>query len=119
MGFKVKDGFQFKIILDQTDSSDAPVELVELRSQRNVTLRVSRRCTETQAGEKYSALATLQRQILLFVAQLDSPTCLSVIKVEDTHIADEAITWSTKKLLKLDLPFAGMKPSIYLGFIFA
>lgn len=100
---------------DHTDSSDAPVELVELQSRKNTKIRVSRRCNEAQAGEKDTALASLQRQILLFLAQLDSPTCMTVVKVDETQIAEEAISWSTKKVLKFDLPFAEMKPSIYLG----
>jgi hypothetical protein len=102
---------------DHTDSSDAPVELVELQSRRHTKIRVPRRCNEAQAGEKDTALASLQRQILLFLAQLDSPTCMTVVKVEETQIAEEAISWSTKKVLKFDLPFAEMKPSIYLGLV--
>jgi hypothetical protein len=106
-----------KNIPDHTDSSDAPVELVELQSRRHTKIRVPRRCNEAQAGEKDTALASLQRQILLFLAQLDSPTCMTVVKVEETQIAEEAISWNTKKVLKFDLPFAEMKPSIYLGLV--
>ncbi|XP_059489779.1 DNA-dependent protein kinase catalytic subunit-like isoform X2 [Neocloeon triangulifer] len=99
---------------DQSDSSDAPVELVELQSKKHSVIRVSRRNNQTEAGEKDSALASLQRKILIFLAQLDSPTCLSLLKVDDFKIAEEAISWTTLKLLKLDLPFAEMKPSIFI-----
>jgi len=92
--------------------------LVELQSRKHSKIRVSRRNNQAQAGEKDTALATLQREILLFLAQLDSPTCLSVIRVEDSQIAEEAISWTSKRLLKFDLPFAELKPSIYLGMLY-
>ncbi|XP_065336911.1 DNA-dependent protein kinase catalytic subunit-like [Cloeon dipterum] len=99
---------------DQSDSSDAPVELVELQSRKHTMNRVARRNTQTEAGERDSALANLQRKILLFLAQLDTQTCLSLIRVEDSQIAEEAVSWTTLKLLKLDLPFSEMKPPIFL-----
>lgn len=108
--------FVFQCIsLDQGDGSDLPVELVELQSKKHVKFRVARRAVQSQAGERDSELSQLQRDILMFLTQLDTQTCLALVNLQDTQVAQQAVAWTSTKLLEFNVPFHDVKPIIYLG----
>lgn len=93
------------------------MELVELQSRRHVRFRATRKAVQSQAGERDSELSQLQRDILMFLSQLDTPICLALVDLQDTEVAEQAVAWSSTKLLEFKVPFHDVKPVIYLGMI--
>lgn len=65
-----------------------------------------------------SELSKLQNQIISFLGQLDSTTCLELLKVPQQE--EDTIPWATclKQPLLFSLPFKDMKLNINLGLWF-
>jgi hypothetical protein len=62
-----------------------------------------------------SELSQLQHEIISFLGQLDSTTCLALLK--DPHQEEDVIQWATclQQPLVFPLPFKDMKLNINLG----
>lgn len=107
--------YMIYILTDLSDASDSPEELLELKSKKHSTVRIARHTVQAQAGEKDTALSQLQQEIVLFLAGLDMSTCLALANVDDSSMTEEAVSWTSVKLLRFYLPFSDMKTCIYLG----
>lgn len=79
------------------DSSDAPAVPKSQRLKQNLE------AIDTE-------LSCLQNRILDLLSRLDTPTCLSLLHKEKT-----AVKWSSEDILSLDVPFADIRPMMYLG----
>ncbi|KAF4526766.1 hypothetical protein B566_EDAN012304, partial [Ephemera danica] len=100
--------------VDQSEGADSPEELLELRLKKQTTKSIVRHTVQAEAGEKDTALSQLQQEILIFLASLDMSTCLALANVDDSEMAEQAVSWTSSKLLRFYLPFSDMKVSIYL-----
>lgn len=92
------------------------MELMALGRKNRTNNSVNRKVVRKKIFEHpESELSQLQHEIISFLGQLDSTTCLALLK--DTEKEEDIIPWATclQQPLVFPLPFKDMKLNIHLG----
>jgi hypothetical protein len=92
------------------------MELIALGRRNRTNYHKSKKVVRRKTVERPdSELTQLQRQIISFLGQLDSTTCLALLQSPQQE--DDTVPWATclQQPLIFPLPFMDMKLNINLG----